>query len=249
MSYKRTEISNEQIKRQLSLCEDIKNIVGPGHKAMVDTFGCQQNEEDSEKIRGYLVRMGYELTMDEHQAEVVVINTCAVREHAEMRVFGNLGGLTHTKKENPNQIIAVCGCMVMQKHIVEKIKRSYPLVSLVFGPDELWRFPELLKSVMDGKKKVFVPGEGDGCVSEGVPQQRDGKVKAWLSVMNGCNNFCSYCIVPYTRGRERSRRADNIIVEARELVDAGYKEIMLLGQNVNSYGKDLDEGEIGRAHV
>ena len=242
MSYKRTEITNEQIKQQLSICEEIKKSLGAGHKAMVDTFGCQQNEEDSEKIRGYLTEMGYELTMDEHQAEVVVLNTCAVREHAEQRVFGNLGGLTHTKKENPNQIIAVCGCMVKQEHIVEKIKKSYPLVSLVFGPDELWRFPELLKAAKENKKRVFIPGEGDGCVAEGVPHHRDGKVKAWLSVMNGCNNFCSYCIVPYTRARERSRRADNIVAEAEELVAAGYKEIMLLGQNVNSYGKDLDEG-------
>lgn len=242
MSYKRTEITKEQIKQQLQICENIKDSLGAGHKAMVDTFGCQQNEEDSEKIRGYLAAMGYELTMNEHEAEVVILNTCAVREHAEQRVFGNLGGLTHTKKENPNQIIAVCGCMVKQEHVVEKIKKSYPLVSMVFGPDELWRFPELLKSVMDSKKRIYAPGEGDGCVAEGVPHHRDGTVKAWLSVMNGCNNFCSYCIVPYTRARERSRRADNIISEARELVAQGYKEIMLLGQNVNSYGKDLDEG-------
>ena len=242
MSYKRTEISKEQVARQLAVCEEIKRELAAGSRAMVDTYGCQQNEEDSEKLRGYLAAMGYEMTDNEHEADVIVINTCAVREHAEQRVFGNLGALTHTKKENPNQMIAVCGCMVKQEHIVEKIKKSYPLVSLVFGPDELWRFPELLQRAREGKKRVYAPGEGDGCVAEGVPHLRDGKVKAWLSVMNGCNNFCSYCIVPYTRDRERSRRADDIIAEARELVAQGYKEIMLLGQNVNSYGKDLDEG-------
>lgn len=242
MSYKRTEITAEQILEQMKICEEIKSREAGTRYAMVDTFGCQQNEEDSEKLRGYLAAMGYELTMDEHLAEIIVLNTCAVREHAEQRVFGNLGGLTHTKKENPNQIIAVCGCMVKQEQVVEKIKKSYPLVSLVFGPDELWRFPELLRGVMSGKKRVYVPGEGDGCVAEGVPHKRDDSVKAWLSVMNGCNNFCSYCIVPYTRGRERSRRAENIVAEARELVNAGYKEIMLLGQNVNSYGRDLEDG-------
>ena len=242
MSYKRTEISKEQVARQLAVCEKIKRELAAGSRAMVDTYGCQQNEEDSEKLRGYLAAMGYEMTDNEHEADVIVINTCAVREHAEQRVFGNLGALTHTKKENPNQMIAVCGCMVKQEHIVEKIKKSYPLVSLVFGPDELWRFPELLQRAREGKKRVYAPGEGDGCVAEGVPHLRDGKVKAWLSVMNGCNNFCSYCIVPYTRDRERSRRADDIIAEAGELVAQGYKEIMLLGQNVNSYGKDLDEG-------
>lgn len=242
MSYTRTEITKEQIACQLNICAEIKTALGAGHKAMVDTFGCQQNEEDSEKLRGYLVRMGYELTMDEHEAEIIVLNTCAVREHAEQRVFGNLGALTHTKKENPNQLIAVCGCMAKQEQVVEKIKKSYPLVSLVFGPNELWRFPELLKTAMESKKRVFMPGEGDGCVAEGVPHHRDGTVRAWLSVMNGCNNFCSYCIVPYTRARERSRRADDIVSEARELVAAGFKEIMLLGQNVNSYGRDLDEG-------
>ena len=175
MSYKRTEITNEQIEHQLSVCENIKSALGGGHKAMVDTFGCQQNEEDSEKLRGYLAKMGYELTMDEHEAEVVILNTCAVREHAEQRVFGNLGGLTHTKKENPNQIIGVCGCMVKQEHIVEKIKKSYPLVSLVFGPDELWRFPELLKAAMDSKKRVIAPGEGLRCRGRAPPEGREGE--------------------------------------------------------------------------
>ena len=243
MSIKRREILTEEIEKQLAVCTEVnQRYEGKPHFALVDTFGCQQNEEDSEKIRGYLTEMGFEMTEDEFKADVIVINTCAVREHAEMRVFGNLGALTHPKKENPNQIIAVCGCMVQQEHVVDKIKKSFRIVDLVFGPDELWRFPELLYSVMTKRKRVFAPGSGDGCVAEGVPHLRSDKVKAWLSIMNGCNNFCTYCIVPYTRFRERSRQPEEIVKEARELVEAGYKDITLLGQNVNSYGKDLDCG-------
>ena len=208
---------------------------------MVDTYGCQQNEADSEKIRGYLSEMGYGLTQDEFEADVIVINTCAVREHAEQRVLGNVGALNHTKKAKQGQIIAVCGCMVQQEHMAEKIKFSYPIVDLVFGPHELWRFPELFKKTISGNKRVFATSPNDGAVAEGIPLKRDGKVKAWLSIMYGCNNFCSYCIVPYVRGRERSRLPENILAEAKELVEAGYKDITLLGQNVNSYGKDLDE--------
>ena len=240
MSYEIKKISPEEIKRQLNICKEIKAHMDHEPFAMVDTFGCQQNEEDSEKIRGYLTEMGFGMTDDPYEADVVVLNTCAVREHAEMRVFGNLGSLTHTKKKNPKQIIAVCGCMVMQQHIADKIKKSYPIVNLVFGPDELWRFPEMLQTVIKGKKHLVCQGEGNGCVAEGVPHLRNNGVKAWLSVMNGCNNFCTYCIVPYTRARERSRRPEDIIAEARELVAQGYKEITLLGQNVNSYGLDLD---------
>lgn len=243
MSIKRTEISPNEIEKQLAICSEIhKSFSDKQPYALVDTYGCQQNEEDSEKLRGYLSEMGFEMTEDEFKADVIVINTCAVREHAEMRVFGNLGQLTHSKKENPNQIIAVCGCMVQQEHIVDKIRKSFRQVDLVFGPDELWRFPELLLSVLTKHKRVFAPGSGDGCVAEGVPHLRSDKVKAWLSIMNGCNNFCTYCIVPYTRFRERSRHAEEIVKEARELVASGYKEITLLGQNVNSYGRDLADG-------
>ncbi|MFB0921497.1 MAG: tRNA (N6-isopentenyl adenosine(37)-C2)-methylthiotransferase MiaB [Oscillospiraceae bacterium] len=243
MSIKRTNISAEEIQKQLALCNDVRQrYEGKTPLALVDTFGCQQNEEDSEKIRGYLAEMGFEMTQDEFKADIIVLNTCAVREHAEMRVFGNLGALTHPKKENPNQIIAVCGCMVQQEHVVEKIKKSFRHVDLVFGPDELWRFPELIYAVLTKRKRVFAPGSGDGCVAEGIPHLRSDKVRAWLSIMNGCNNFCTYCIVPYTRFRERSRAPEEIVEEARELVAQGYKEITLLGQNVNSYGKDLENG-------
>ena len=159
-----------------------------------------------------------------------------------MRVLGNVGALNHTKKNKPGQIIAVCGCMVQQEHMAEKIKMSYPVVDLVFGPHELWRFPELLLRVMDSHKRVFATAKDDGAVAEGIPLRRDGTVKAWLSIMYGCNNFCTYCVVPYVRGRERSRKPEDILEEARQLVKEGYKDITLLGQNVNSYGKDLGSG-------
>jgi tRNA-2-methylthio-N6-dimethylallyladenosine synthase len=245
MSYERKEIAPEEIARQEEICRRIfDRITADGQRplAMVDTYGCQQNEADSEKLRGYLREMGCGFTQDEFQADIIVINTCAVREHAEMRVFGNVGALNHSKKARPGQIIAVCGCMVQQPHIAEKIKKSYPIVDLVFGPHELWRFPELLEKAMTGKKRVFATEKSDGNLAEGIPQQRDGSVKAWLSIMYGCNNFCTYCIVPYVRGRERSRKPEDVVREARELIAAGYKDITLLGQNVNSYGKDLGLG-------
>jgi len=245
MAYERKIIDIEKIRQQEAICGEIFERVTADCArplAMVDTYGCQQNEADSEKLRGYLAAMGYGFTQDEFQADVIVVNTCAVREHAEMRVLGNVGALNHTKKNKPGQIIAVCGCMVQQEHMAAKIKKSYPVVDLVFGPHELWRFPELLRQVMTRHKRVFATDKSDGVVAEGIPHKRDGKVKAWLSIMYGCNNFCSYCVVPYVRGRERSRRPEDVVAEARELVAQGYKDITLLGQNVNSYGKDLDCG-------
>ena len=243
MAYERKEISIENIRAQEAICARIREMLTArvGQPlAMVDTYGCQQNEADSEKLRGYLAEMGCGFTQDEFSADIIVVNTCAVREHAEMRVLGNVGQLNHSKKAKPGQIVAVCGCMVQQEHMAEKIKKSYPVVDLVFGPHDLWHFPELLLRVMTGKKRVFATERCDGYVTEGMPLKRDGKVKAWLSVMYGCNNFCTYCIVPYVRGRERSRRPEDIVAEARQLVAEGYKDITLLGQNVNSYGKDLD---------
>ena len=238
-------IDPSEIRRQKDICVQIRERLGSDEKqllAMVDTYGCQQNEADSEKIRGYLAEMGFGFTQDEFAADIIVVNTCAVREHAEMRVLGNVGALNHTKKAKPGQIICVCGCMVQQEHMAQKLKMSYPIVDLVFGPHELWRFPELLRTVVERHKRVFATEKDDGAVAEGIPLRRDGKVKAWLSIMYGCNNFCSYCIVPYVRGRERSRQPEDIVKEAEQLVAQGFKDITLLGQNVNSYGKDLDRG-------
>ena len=242
MPYERKVIDIGAIQAQQDICSQIfDKVTADGRRplAMVDTYGCQQNEADSEKLRGYLAMMGYGFTQDEFQADVIVVNTCAVREHAEMRVLGNVGALNHSKKARPGQIIAVCGCMVQQEHMAQKLKQSYPVVDLVFGPHELWRFPELLLQVMTKHKRVFATEKNDGVVAEGIPNKRDSGVKGWLSIMYGCNNFCSYCVVPYVRGRERSRRPEDVVAEAKELVAAGYKEITLLGQNVNSYGRDL----------
>lgn len=228
----------------MDICREIRNRFdseGKSPLAMVDTYGCQQNEADSERIRGYLAEMGCAFTRDENEADIVVVNSCAIREHAEMRILGNVGALNHTKKKNPGQIIVLCGCMVQQEHMPEKIKKSYRIVDLVFGPHRLWQFPELLGRVMTEKGRVFAADPSQGEVAEGMPQRRDGKVKAWLSIMYGCNNYCTYCVVPYVRGRERSRRPEDILAEARRLVADGYRDITLLGQNVNSYGKDLEQ--------
>ena len=208
--------------------------------ALVDTFGCQQNVADGERLSGMLKNMGFTFTDDPHEADVVILNTCAVREHAEQRVFGNLGALTHTKRENPAQIIALCGCMAQEPRVSERVKRSYAHVDLVFGPHALWKFPELLWSVYERRKRVFAVEDETGSIAEGVPVERNRGVRAWVSIMYGCNNFCSYCIVPYVRGRERSRTPEAIEEEVRELVAAGYKDITLLGQNVNSYGRGTD---------
>ncbi len=242
MSYKRTEIPDELIEEQRRyslLIKDIWADRGVSPLAFVDTYGCQQNEADSEQIRGMLAEMGYSFTEDEKEADVIVINTCAVREHAEMRIYGNVGALVHTKRAKPDQIIAMCGCMVQQPSAAERIRRSFRHVDLVFGPHALYRFPELLFRVMSDKKRLFSVEESDGAVFEGLPVMRSGGVKAWLPIMNGCNNFCSYCIVPYVRGRERSRQPELIVKDLEDLVSKGYKDITLLGQNVNSYGKDL----------
>ena len=209
--------------------------------AFVDTYGCQQNEADSERIRGYLAEMGYGFTQDENEADVIVINTCAVREHAEDRVLGNVGALVHTKRRRPSQVICLCGCMMQEPHVAAKIKDSYRHVDIVFGPHALWKFPELLWRVLSRRGRVFDTEDQAGSVAEGIPVVRQSAVKAWVSIMYGCNNFCTYCIVPYVRGRERSRRPELILDEVRKLAAEGYKDITLLGQNVNSYGKDLEE--------
>ena len=209
--------------------------------AMVDTYGCQQNVADSQRIMGMLRDMGCGFTRDPFAAGIIVINTCAIRENAEKKVFGAVGQLVHAREKNPDLIICLCGCMAQQEVVAAKIKSSYRHVDLVFGPQALWKFPELLYGVYTDRKRTFSIADEHGTIAEGLPVVRESGVKAWVSVMYGCNNFCSYCIVPYVRGRERSREADHVLAEVRSLVEAGYREITLLGQNVNSYGKDLDK--------
>ena len=245
MNGKTTVISPEALQKQAAFCNDILSYWHDRDRvpqAYVETYGCQQNEADSEKLRGMLIEAGYAITDTPEGADVVIYNTCAIREHAEQRVFGNLGALTHTKRRHPAQKIFLCGCMAGEAKVVERIKRSYPHVDGVFSTHHLWRFPELLNRVLTTGKRTYFVEDEPGSIAEGIPQQRDSKLKAWVSIMYGCNNFCTYCIVPYVRGRERSRRSADILNECKALIESGIKDITLLGQNVNSYGKDLDEG-------
>ena len=234
-----------KVQRQRDFEKKIKELHarrGRPVMALVDTFGCQQNVADGQKLMGMLQAMGCEMTDDARQADIVVLNTCAIREHAEQRVYGNLGDLTHSKKENPEQIICLCGCMAQRPEVAEKVRRSYRHVDLVFGPQAAWKFPELLYQLYTRHGRVFSVDDEPGTIAEGTPVVREGTLKAWVSIMYGCNNFCTYCIVPYVRGRERSRQPEAVAAEVRELVEAGYKDITLLGQNVNSYGNDLNIG-------
>ena len=236
-------IADAELQRQRDFEKKIKAMHDSRNaapKALVDTFGCQQNVADSQHILGMLEAMGFTFTDRAEEADLIVLNTCAIRDHAEKRVFGNLGALTHTKRAHPEQIICLCGCMAQRPEVAEKVRKSYRHVDLVFGPQALWKFPELLMQVYTRRGRVFSIDDEHGRIAEGMPVVREGSIRAWVSIMYGCNNFCSYCIVPYVRGRERSREPEKILSEVRELVQAGYKEITLLGQNVNSYGKDLD---------
>ena len=244
MERKNVLIPQADLDRQREFEEKIRAMFASREAhpvACVDTFGCQQNVADGQKILGMLADCGFTFTQDPKEADLVILNTCAIREHAEDRVFGNLGALTHTKKENPEQVIALCGCMAQEPRVSERIRKSYPHVDLVFGPQALWKFPELLWQVYETHKRVFSIQDEHGTIAEGIPVVREKGVKAWVSIMYGCNNFCSYCIVPYVRGRERSREPEEILAEVRQLVKEGYKDITLLGQNVNSYGKDLEK--------
>ena len=242
----KTEVQPGEIEKQKVLMGSIREVSQARQSkplAYVDTYGCQQNEADSEKLRGMLVEMGYGITGDEFEADIAIVNTCAIRENAENRVLGNVGALIHTKKANPKQLIVFCGCLAGVPETVEKVRQSYQHVGLVFPPNNIWRFPELLLRALTEKKRIFATDTEETKIAEGLPSHRDGTVKAWLPVMYGCNNFCSYCIVPYVRGRERSRRQEAVLDEARALVASGYKDITLLGQNVNSYAPQAQKGD------
>lgn len=209
-------------------------------KAYIRTFGCQGNVSDSEIIKGLLFNIGFELTQTMEDADFVLLNTCAIREHAQDRVFGNIGAIKKLKEANPRMIIALCGCMMQQEYVVEKIKNSYSFVDIVFGTHSIHKLPTMISRCMKGEKHIFELAESEETVIEGLPVKRDSEFKAWLPIMYGCDNYCSYCVVPYVRGRERSRNPEIIINKAKELIESGYKEITLLGQNVNSYGKKAD---------
>ena len=210
-------------------------------KYYIETWGCQMNEEDSEKLSGMLKRIGYTRTENKEEAGIILFNTCCVRENAENKVFGNLGALKNLKKKNPDLIIGICGCMMQQEGMADRILKEFPYVNIVFGTHNAYKFPEYLNRVRTEGVQIKEIFNKETDIVEGLPIDRESSVKAFVTIMYGCNNFCTYCIVPYVRGRERSRKPEDILKEIRELVAQGYKEITLLGQNVNSYGKGLEE--------
>ncbi len=238
-----------ELTRQAELRERVRSVVeGKGLLAFVITLGCQQNEADSERIRGILLSLGYSLTDNEQIADVIIVNTCAIRDHAEKRALSIIGRYKHNKARNPNTIIGVCGCMSAQSHRSDQLKHSYHYVDFAIGTGSLHKLPELIYNALNKGKRTFLLDSERPQIAEGLPVVRESSHRAWVSIMYGCNNFCTYCIVPYVRGRERSRMPSDIICEVSELVAQGYRDITLLGQNVNSYGKDLD-GEYDIAYL
>ncbi len=241
-------VDDVEIDRQISYAAEVSRLLGEDDrfcrekpKYYIQTLGCQQNEADSERIAGLCRLMGYEETEDAAIANIIFVNTCAIREHAEIRAISFIGEYKHVKDADPSVIIGVGGCMVTQDHRSNKFKNSIPYVNFVFDTGSIHKIPELVLSSLKGQKRKFYT-EKDFKIAEGIPSYRKNAHTAWLSIMYGCNNFCSYCIVPYVRGRERSRKSADILNEARLLIESGAKDITLLGQNVNSYGKDTGEG-------
>lgn len=244
---KQVQVPMEKIKEQDRFIEAVSEINSRYYaihqqkpKYLIQTFGCQMNEHDSEKLSAMLEDMGYVQGMMVEECELIIYNTCAVRENAELKVYGNLGHLKLAKRKNPDLKIAVCGCMMQQPHVVKELKSKYRHVDLIFGTHNLYKFPELLVKSIDSEKMLIDVWDVDGEVVEGLRSNRKFELKAFVNIMYGCNNFCTYCIVPYTRGRERSRTPEDIIAEIKELVANGTKEVTLLGQNVDSYGKTLE---------
>lgn len=239
-------VSEQEMQKQAEYTQLVRSLVEQrfqsAPKAFVHTYGCQGNVADGERLKGMLAQMGYSFTDNLDEADLVLYNTCAIREHAEDRVFGNVGALKPRKMQNRDMKILLCGCMMQQDWVAEKIRTSYPFVDILFGTHVIHKLPEFLYLSLAKGKKIYEKPDDDGVIVEELPVRRDSAFKAWIPIIYGCNNFCTYCIVPYVRGRERSRDPQLIIAEAKELVAQGYKEITLLGQNVNSYGKYPDYG-------
>lgn len=229
-----------EVHYDFGIHEDMRNI-GKGKHFLIRTYGCQMNEHDTEVMAGILTEMGYESTDDTNKADIILLNTCAIRENAENKVFGEIGHLKPLKLENPDVILGVCGCMSQQESVVNRIMKTHQHVDLIFGTHNIHRLPELIKEAMFSKEKVVEVWSKEGDIYENLPKARKGKIKAWVNIMYGCDKFCTYCIVPMTRGKERSRRPEDIIQEIRHLAAEGYKDITLLGQNVNAYGKDFED--------
>ncbi len=219
--------------------------LGTGRKFYIRTYGCQMNEHDTEVMAGIFMALGYEATNNTDDADVILLNTCAIRENAENKVFGELGHLKALKRENPGLLIGVCGCMSQEESVVKKILKTYQQVDMIFGTHNIHRLPEILSEAYMSKAMVVEVWSKEGDVIENLPKVRRGNIKAWVNIMYGCDKFCTYCIVPYTRGKERSRRPEEIIQEVRSLAAQGYQEVTLLGQNVNAYGKDIEDMDYG----
>ena len=235
------DVSTQEAMRQNEIIETLsEKIKGKGLKYCVSTFGCQMNAHDSEKIEGMLEQIGYEKTDNENQADFVLYNTCCVRENAEMKIYGRLGFLKTIKQKNPNMMIALCGCMMQQDIVLDTLKKKYKFVDIIFGTYNIYKLPELIQTRLESKHNVIDIWDSHQDIVEDLPSTRKYSFKSCVNIMYGCNNFCTYCIVPYVRGRERSREKDDIVKEVTQLVNDGVKEVMLLGQNVNSYGKNLD---------
>ena len=246
MSALPTRVPPEEIARQREFArrasELLRDRFGETPLAFVHSYGCQQNVADGERISGMLAEMGFGFTDEPEKADLILFNTCAVRGHAEDRVLGNVGALKGLKRARPGVILGLCGCMVQQESVADRIRQHFPFVDLLFGTHVIHCLPELLCRLLEGGKRVFERPDAAGVIAEGLPVRRDSVFKGWLPVMYGCNNFCTYCIVPYVRGRERSRDPGDVLREARAMVAAGFKDITLLGQNVNSYGRGADHG-------
>lgn len=229
----------QQFAGQVGQCQNLyREQTGSARKYYIHTYGCQLNENDSERLSGLLDQMGYIPANDFKEADLIILNTCSVRENADDRLFGNLGLIKNLRRDKPGLIVALCGCMMKQDEHVARVRRSFSFVDIIFGPQDIYRLPELLYHRLTDQRRVYEVGTED-IVAEGLPISRGRRFRALCSIMYGCDNFCTYCIVPYTRGRERSRQAGKILSELQELASSGYKEVMLLGQNVNSYGRDL----------
>ncbi|WP_186577398.1 tRNA (N6-isopentenyl adenosine(37)-C2)-methylthiotransferase MiaB [Aquibacillus kalidii] len=227
------------IHYDFAISQEMKQI-GQGKKFLIRTYGCQMNEHDTEVMAGILTDMGYQSTDDTNEADIILLNTCAIRENAENKVFGEIGHLKPLKLEKPDLILGVCGCMSQEESVVNRILKKHPFIDMIFGTHNIHRLPSLIQEAMFGKEMVVEVWSKEGDIIENLPKVRKGKIKGWVNIMYGCDKFCTYCIVPYTRGKERSRLPEDIIQEVRQLAAQGYKEVTLLGQNVNAYGKDLE---------
>ncbi len=239
MNYNILRLTPQQIREQMLTAEEVQDLIGEGKKYCVKTYGCQQNEADSEILAALCEKMGYTQTDEEKDADLILINTCAVREHAELRALSQAGQYKSLKEKNKDLLIGMCGCMVSQEHRQQDVKFKYPYVDFTVGTGMIYRLPQIILQRLKGDKRRFYANENDGVVAEGLPVKRQKRDKAWVSVMYGCNNFCTYCVVPHVRGRERSREKEYVLAEVAELAAMGCRDITLLGQNVNSYGKDL----------